>query len=82
MNCRDVHCENPKHIEDIDNYAFSIMKSMDESIKMTALKNVKNKKKSKIIPGWNDLVKPYKGVGTILACNMEFCWQTNKQHTA
>ena len=60
VNCRDVHCENPKHIEDIDNYAFSIMKSMDESIKMIALKNVKNKKKSKIIPGWNDLVKPYK----------------------
>ena len=60
VNCRDVHCENPKHIEDIDNYAFSIMKSMDESIKMITLKNVKNKKKSKIIPGWNDLVKPYK----------------------
>ena len=57
MNCRDIHCENTKHIEDIDNYAFSIMKSMDESIKMIALKNVK---KSKIIPGWNDLVKPYK----------------------
>ena len=59
MNCRDDHCETPKHIEDVDNYAFSIMNSMDESIKMIALKNVKNKKKSKMIPGWNDLVKPY-----------------------
>ena len=53
----DVHCKNPNHIAEIDEYALNILGAMDDIVKQIAEKNDEMSKKSK---GWNDLVKPFK----------------------
>ena len=60
VSCRDVHCKNPNHIVEIDECALNILGDMDDIVKQIAEKNDQTRKKYKVIPGWNDLVKPFK----------------------
>ena len=59
VSCRDVHCKNPNHIAEIDEYSLNILGIMDDINKQITEKNDEMRKKSKVIPGWNDLVKPF-----------------------
>ena len=60
VSCRDVHFKNPNHIAEIDEYALNVLGDMDDIVKQIAEKNDQMRKKYKVIPGWNDLVKPFK----------------------
>ena len=60
ISCADVQCKNLDHIHDIDDYAFNIMAAMEEVIVMTAGVKTARKSNEKVVPGWSDLVKPFK----------------------
>ena len=60
VSCRDVHCTDPNHIADINDYTLTILGAMDDTIKTLAVTKEGIKNRSKVIPGWNDLVKPFK----------------------
>ena len=61
-SCQNVHCKNIDHINDIDDYLFDILDSIDDQ----AIKSLKSSggnktsKKNKAIPLWNQVVKPFK----------------------
>ena len=59
-DCRNVHCVDANHIAEIDEYATDILEAIDLSIKATAKRKERAKPKSKVVPGWNDDVKPYR----------------------
>ena len=59
INCRNVHCRNSKHIQEIDLYAKEILDAIDSSIETVASTKRQNKRKAKIVPGWTDMVKPF-----------------------
>ena len=63
--CRDVHCNNNKHKEDIDNYIIELIECMEkaaqENIPYTGSGENRGKKKCrKPVPGWSELVEPHK----------------------
>ena len=60
VSCRDVHCTDPNHIADLNDYTLTILGAMDDTIKTLAVTKEGMKNRSKVIPGWNDLVKPFK----------------------
>ena len=39
VSCRDVHCKNPNHIAEMDEYALNILGAMDDIVKQIAEKN-------------------------------------------
>ena len=60
-SCRDVHCRNKEHQNDVDNYIIDVLGSIEEK----AFENLpvtcsSSHKKKKPKPGWSDLVKPYR----------------------
>ena len=61
--CRDVHCENPDHLQKISDYTHHILESIsrcvNKNIPRTGEGPGKNKK-DKTLPGWNDHVKSFK----------------------
>ena len=61
-HCRDVHCSNSDHYNDVDTYITSILGLVEETALLTLPVNrgsqSKNKKPPK--PGWSDQVKPYR----------------------
>ena len=63
--CRNVHCNDTDHIDNIDDYASNIFLFLDDTSK-EALPTTSggNKKKtdaeSKIVPGCTERVKPFK----------------------
>ena len=58
IQCSDLHCDNPVHRVDSDIYAISIMNSISKAVE----KNIPytSSRKQKIIPGWNEHIKPLK----------------------
>ena len=60
-SCRDVHCRNKEHQNDVDNYIIDVLGSIEErafeNLPVTCSSSHK-KKKPKL--GWSDLVKTYR----------------------
>lgn len=59
--CKDVHCDNLEHQNDIDLYITEVLQLVEEE----ALSNLpviqpKNCIKKKLIPGWSEQVKPFR----------------------
>ena len=59
VNCRNIHCKDISHVHDIDEYAMEILKIVDDNIKAIVRKKTNKTTKIKIVPGWNDEVKPF-----------------------
>ena len=59
VKCTNVHCRDANHIAEIDDYATNILECVDNCIKNIARKKA-NTRKSKVVPGWNDEVKPFR----------------------
>ena len=59
VECKDVHCTDVNHIEEIDKYAKDVLDAVDQSIKTIAMSKRQNINKAKIVPGWSDVVKPF-----------------------
>ena len=59
VNCRNVHCHDPLHKEQIDQYTTVVLKEVDLVIESVASMKRQNNRSQKIIPGWTELVKPY-----------------------
>ena len=49
-------------IAEIDEYTTNILEIIDNSIKASTIKYTNNKVNLKVVPGWNDEVKPFKGL--------------------
>jgi len=64
--CKNLHCSNIKHKEGLDKYLHDIIENIEEATKQNIpytrpkKENVNTASKRKHIPGWNDLVEPYK----------------------
>ena len=61
--CRDVHCRDTNHQNDIDDYIAKVLNSVQEEAKFSlpTLKPSSNKQKAKKAkPGWSDQVQPYR----------------------
>ena len=55
LECRNVHCKDNRHREDIDELMLAVVTTMEDS----AMKNIKSRKKKKTrIPEWSDDVEP------------------------
>ena len=62
-NCTDIHCKDPDHRKNLDKYVIDIIESVEEATqKNIPYTNSKknNASKRKVIPGWTELVEPYK----------------------
>ena len=59
VNCRNTHCSDELHVFQIDGYVKNVLDSIDECIKSIAGKKRRNRKNTKIIPGWTEIVKPF-----------------------
>ena len=60
VKCRDVHCKDETHLAEIDEFATNILEIVDNSISAMIRKNEKNENKSKVVPGWNVEVQPFR----------------------
>ena len=60
LDCRNVHCRNVQHIHEIDEYVTNILEAIDGSIKFARKTKRNNITKDKIMPGWSDIVKPFR----------------------
>ena len=58
-DCRNVHCKDVDHIAEIDEYSIDILEAVDLCIKSIANRKKKVGVKSKVVPGWNNDVKPF-----------------------
>ena len=59
INCRDVHCQNTRHIQDVDTYIKDVLDAVDLAITSVASTKRQNISSAKVVPGWSDLVKPF-----------------------
>ena len=60
VSCKNVHCKDERHIADIDEYTTNILEIIDNSFKASTNKYTNKKVNLKVLPGWNDEVKPFK----------------------
>ena len=58
--CKNIHCKDEHHIAEIDEYTTNILEIIDNSIKASTKKYANIKMNLKVVPGWNDEVKPFK----------------------
>ena len=59
VNCRNVHCKDQKHIQQIDRYTKDVLNDVDHVIEIVASKKRQNCHSNKVVPGWSELVKPF-----------------------
>ena len=65
LDCTDIRCKNPDHLEALDDYIFDIIKAIknmhSRNIPYSNNKNQANMpSRRKRIPGWNEFVSPLK----------------------
>ena len=58
-DCKDVHCKDEDHIQEIDTYTKDVLESVDRCIISLAKKKRNNIQKAKVTPGWSDVVRPF-----------------------
>ena len=58
LSCNNLQCRNNTHKSDADLYAVDILDAISESVKNNIPYTSSHKKK--VIPGWNEIVKPFK----------------------
>ncbi len=61
--CTDIHCNSLEHRQSIDQYIVNVIKSLEESTQEYipyTRPNDKQKVIRKVVPGWTELVEPYK----------------------
>jgi hypothetical protein len=62
--CKDIHCCNIDHHVEIENYIIDIIECIESSSQVAIpYRNQKHKNNTshrKSVPGWNDIVQPYK----------------------
>ena len=59
LNCENVLCQNLDHKNAVDVYTIDVMEAISESVKNN-IPHTNPTSSKKIIPGWNEIVKPYK----------------------
>ena len=63
INCEDVHCKNPAHIQATDDLIIAVLESVEkvaaESLHQVNHKS-QNKHKKPPVPGWSESVQPFK----------------------
>ena len=59
LTCKNLQCNDPTHINEIDIYALDIMDAISKSVK-TNIPYTSVGARKKIIPGWREYIKPYK----------------------
>ena len=59
IKCKNVHCRNPSHIQQIDNYTNDVLNALDSVITTIATNIRQNNHSTKTVPGWSELVKPF-----------------------
>ena len=67
-SCRDVHCQDPSHIKDLDNFTLDLLETMqdvaEESLPLPGSGGNGNSRSRsgnhKVVPGWNEYVKPFR----------------------
>ncbi len=57
--CRDVHCKDTRHLEEVDTYTRNVLDAVDSAITSIASTKRQNNSSVKIVPGWSELVKPF-----------------------
>ena len=58
VSSKNVHCKDERHVADIDEYTTNILEIIDNSIKASTNKYTHKKVNLKVLPVWNDEVKP------------------------
>ena len=58
--CKDVHCNNAHHIQEIDTLVVDILKSIDVSAASCLPKPQRKKTSKPMIKGWKDEVEPFR----------------------
>ena len=62
LHCHDVHCDDPAHSEEADNFIVDILQSVEKAaydeLPVSAKQNLRKQKSPK--PGWLRLVHPYR----------------------
>ena len=63
ISCKDVHCQNSSHREDLDHYTLELLEIVqnvaEDSLPIPTGRGGGGNKRS-VIPGWNSEVKPYR----------------------
>ena len=62
MDCRDVHCNEPSHIKDLDDVMTEILQAIEESAMKELSINRGNAKKKGRLPNWKEDVDPVKDI--------------------
>ena len=62
QNCKDVHCKNQDHLDQIDEFVQDILETVEEaaSEELPVSQHPKPSTNSKPISGWIQSVKPFK----------------------
>ena len=60
-DCNDLHCQDPNHKEDLDQYTLAVLEAIQAAAEESLPSPVyQANKKRKVIPGWVSEVKPYR----------------------
>ena len=57
--CRNINCNESEHKKQLDSYVENVLKVIDKCILSTAKSKGNKQKITKVIPGWNDVVRPF-----------------------
>ena len=57
--CRNINCDDVEHKKQLDSYVENVLKVIDKCIDSTTKVKGKKQKITKVIPGWNDVVRPF-----------------------
>ena len=55
--CRDLHCGDEQHLEELDAYTLNLLNSLEQAVDENVPK-ILNEKHTLHIPGWNEVIKP------------------------
>ena len=59
--CNDLHCQDPRHREDLDQYTMAVLESIQDAAEVSLpIPGVKSERKKQVIPGWKTEVKPFR----------------------
>ena len=59
LKCKNVHCTDSNHIQEIDIYAKQVLEAVDSAILEVASTMQQKVYRRNAIPGWTDIVKPF-----------------------
>ena len=59
LECKDVKCRRADHLRDLDMFAMDLLETL-QVVAEASLPTPSTRKSRKVIPGWNQVVKPFK----------------------